>query len=258
MNTIHDLRGRIHFSELKLMAISPMRFKHAIDCGRQVQPDTAWRRFGTAVDTMLLGGDFAVWPGTRRGNAWEKFAEAHAGVLILTEKERAEAAAAVKSLQSRPHAMALLEGERQRAIEWTWCGRECGGTPDIINPGRYITDLKTARTAQPERLRRACLHYAYHAQHRFYGLGAELAGLGTHRHFIVALESVAPYDVVCLELTPRALLEGEKLCRIWMEQVLGCEASNDWPGYAQTVLPLDVDEDAELIFDDPETGEEAA
>jgi hypothetical protein len=219
-------------------------------------------RFGSLVDAIAFGKTrVAVWDGQRRGKAWESFAADNADRLVVTDTEFARASACAMALRAHPQACELLDAERQRPIAWKWMGRDCGSTLDVINPGRWIADLKTARTTQPMRFRRACLSMGYHAQQRFYGMAAEYAGLGRHEHYIVGIESAPPWAITIFRLVPRALLEGEKLCRSWFEQLLTCEASNEWPAYSQSIIDLDTDEDSELIFDDPEPetpNEEAA
>lgn len=57
-----------------------------------------------------------------------------------------------------------------------------------------------------------------------------------------------------LRLTPRALEEGEKLNRSWIERLDGCELADEWPGYTQSILDLDVPDDASdaLLIDGEE------
>jgi hypothetical protein len=55
------------------------------------------------------------------------------------------------------------------------------------------------------------------------------------------------------ELSQRALEHGARLCRAWMERVLVCEETGDWPGYCEATVPLDVpDDEEELTFGDEE------
>lgn len=252
------LSGPVRFSELKHMARSPAHYKAAVEAGRSPTPSTPARRFGSLVDALAFGrAKFAVWPGTRRGKDWEKFESDNADRLIVTATEHERALACAKSLQSHADAMRYLDGERQKAIAWEWMGRACHSTLDSITQGKFISDLKTARTTEPARFKSACLFYAYHAQHWFYGRAAAHVGLGEHEHYIVGVESAPPFAVTIFHLTPRTLLEGEKLIRVWFERVRGCEEANEWPGYAQTVLDLDVDEDAELVFGDEDDAEAA-
>ena len=87
----------------------------------------------------------------------------------------------------------------------------------------------------------------YHAQLAWYMDGVEAAGLpAPHDGYIVAVESKAPYAVVCYQLTPRAFDMGRRSYRLWLEQLAVCEQSNFWPGYVQSVTPLDVPEDETL------------
>jgi hypothetical protein len=45
---------------------------------------------------------------------------------------------------------------------------------------------------------------------------------------------------------------GERLCRVWLEKLLACEAADRWPGYCQSFEEWDIETDVELTF-----GEEA-
>lgn len=247
----------VHFSELKRIALSPAHYKAAVEAGRDVNPKAGYLRFGLGVDAILFGvTPYVVWEGERRaGKVWDEFSEKFADLLILSRDEFNRADMCAQAIAHTPFAMRVLEGERQRAIEWSWLGRKCGSTLDIIKPGSHITELKTARSAHPDRFRFAAIRYAYHAQHRFYGMAASHAGLGEHEHYVVVAESEPPWAVTVLRLTPRTLLAGERLLRTWFERLLSCEAENSWPAYAQTVLDLDVDEDNELLFDEDEAAQ---
>jgi hypothetical protein len=70
--------------------------------------------------------------------------------------------------------------------------------------------------------------------------------------YVVAVESTPPFPVTVMRLTDRALDQGERLCTSWMETLLNCEASNFWPPYAQSIVPLDVPDDPEIEFSDGE------
>lgn len=249
-----------HFSELKRMALSPAHCRAAMLEPREVNPKASYLRHGLGVDAILFGVQpYVVWEGERRaGKVWDEFSAKFSDFLILSREEFNRADASAQAIAHNRDAMRVLDGDRQRSIAWEWLGRKCHSTLDIIKPGSHITELKTARSAHPDRFRFAAIRYCYHAQHRFYGLAAEYAGMGAHEHFIVVAESAPPWAVTVLRVTPRTLLAGERMLRVWMERLLACEASGDFPAYTQTILDLDLDDESELIFDDDPPGEEAA
>ena len=252
MRTQSDVE--VHFSELKRMGQSAAHCKAAMDAGRQATPSKLSMRAGSLVDAIAFGHNpYVVWPGRRAGKDWEKFEAENRDQLIVTQSEFDKGFACATALQSHREAMRVLDGERQRRIEWEWLGLKCASTLDIIQPGRIIADLKIARTTEPRRFKSACLFYAYHGQQSFYGRAAAYLGLGEHEHYIVGIEPLPPFAVTIFRVTPRALEDGEKLCRGWMERLKVCLATNEWPSYTQSIIDLEIDDEVELIFGDEET-----
>ena len=241
---------RIRFSQLRNMGQSPMHFRHA--CEQRIEATSAMRA-GTLIHSLVLGGDeVTIYEGARRGNAWKKFAEDHFDVEIFTraEVDRVEPIAA--AVLKDPIAAQFLEGEHEVQLEWDRWGRKCRGRLDILNREHgFVADLKSCRDAQPDRFRWDALKRKYHAQLEWYRAGAAAAvGVEVKHHYLVTVETKPPYPVVVRLLSPRAIEEGERINRAWMERLRVCEESNEWPGYAQCVLDLDVDEGVDLIFGD--------
>ena len=243
----------VRFSHLKQMARSPAHYRYALEHSR---PDSAALRLGRLVDLLMFEQAAPlVFDGSRRGKAWDAFKAEHDGADIFTASELEDAEPIAASFNRPEHARALSllrSGERQKRITWNWLGRDCAGTPDVC--GQYLIDLKTTRSAQPDAFRRDALRYAYHAQLAWYRNGMLLSGLQPPAQcYIVAVETSAPYPITVHRLTERAIDMGERLCRVWMEQLLVCEESGHWPGYCESELDFDIDTELELTF-----GEEAA
>lgn len=233
----------VHFSRLKLMARSPLHYLAAEQGDGQ---DTPSMRLGRLVHFLVLGGAFAVYDGRRAGKEWEEFKTAHLGTEIFTASEVDTAQPIADAVFAHPDAVDLLTGERERVIEWTMAGRACAGRVDVLGAG-FVTDLKTAADAAPERFARQALRMGYHAQLDWYGYGAELAGLGKRpARFIVAVETKPPYVVQPFELSEAALEQGRRLWWGWWERLLGCERSGVWGGYANGIYPIDAVEEFSL------------
>lgn len=242
----------LRFSELKRMALSPAHFRAAYEDPIEQTP---YMRFGSLVHALLLRGDsFEVYDGERRGNAWKDFkAKVPEGKLIVTASEHAEALRVSTAVLNDPVARPLVEGLHETEITWEMLGRKCAGRVDILGQIDLV-DLKLTHFAQPEYFARFALRSAYHAQVAWYGDGARANGHSIERAHIIAVESKPPFAVVVMPVTPRALEEGRKMIRLWIERLGVCEAAGEWPGYTQCPIPLDVVEDAGLIIE----GEEVA
>ncbi len=247
----------VRFSSLKQIGRSPAHYLHALENERESKRG---QLIGTATHSLVLGGpEVIAYHKTRSGNAWTEFQKEHASKLILSTSEWLAATGCAEAIARHDDARLVLRGAHEVEIPtWRDLGRECGGRPDVTAPD-YVTELKTTgRSSDPEWFAREAIRMAYHAQIAWYLHGLREAGGRQGRGYVVAVEQQAPHAVTVLELTPRALLAGEKLCRIWLELLLGCEDSDAWPTYVQSVVPLDVPEaDPELVYGDEEEGEAA-
>lgn len=243
-------RQPVRFSHLRNMSRSAAHYRYGVDHERK---DTASFRLGRIVDTAILGGaEPLVWEGTRRGKAWDDFEASNDGADIVTQTEWSAAQPIIQAVRNHEHAMYLLKsGVTKKRLFWEWLGRQCTGEPDVA--GKYLVDLKTARCAEPGRFVRQGTWYAYHAQLAWYRQGMLLSGLQPPGQcFIVAVETEPPYPVTVLSLTERAIEQGERLCRLWMERLLACEAAGHWPAYCESAVDFDVPDELELSYGDDE------
>lgn len=240
----------VRFSNLKRMALSPAHYLAALTQPREQTPAML---FGELVHALVLGGNVAVYDGERRGNAWKDFKAANEGATIVTVKEHDKARRVADSVLSHSLARELLEGEHEKPIAWKIGNRDCSSRLDVLGRS-WVTDLKTCNTAQPEMFMRAALRMGYHAQLTFYQDAAQYIGRACPSAFIVAVEVNPPFPVVCWKLSHRAMQNGQKLARLWWERLMACEESGVWPGYAQSLLDLDIEDEVPLMID----GEEVA
>lgn len=236
----------LRFSELKMMAKNAASFRAAYEEPRE---ETAPMLFGTLCHTLILGGEsYVVYEADRRGNAWKDFQAANVGRMIVTAKELAKAKRVADAVRRDPVAAPLLEGVHERELSWDMLGRKFGGRADVIGPD-CVVDVKTTNYAEPGYFSRAALRMAYHVQAGMYFDGAVASGFPVKESWVIAVETAVPFSVTVLHMTPRALDEGRKILRGWVERVAACEAAGEWPGYVQSAVDLDVVEDAGLIID---------
>ena len=237
----------VRYSRLRLMALSPAHY-----IADQIKK-TACMEQGSAVDAMLFGTPCVAYPGkVRRGKDWEKWRdEQDPKALLVTQKELLVAEAMRESVRASVPARTFLAGFHQKEIEWEYLGRKCVSHLDVMAPdSAFVSELKSSQTSNPGQFRWKALKMAYHAQLAFYRLAVEhLTGIKPRAAYIVAVESSAPYVVTTFKLTDRVLELGERMVRLWFERLLQCEAANEWPGYAQSIVDLDAPDDVDLDFD---------
>lgn len=248
----------VRFSELKTMSRSPAHFRCAYEYPIESTPAM---RFGTLVHHLILGGTkFAVFSGERRaGKAWDAFEGEHADELIVTQAELDRAIDIARKVQRHPFAGPLLDGKNEHEMRWRAMGRDCAGRLDVL--GRHqITDVKISTSAEPGWFARHAVRMAYHAQLAWYRDGARENGVDVASANIIAVEARRPYAVTVFSLTDKALLDGQKLCRLWMERLEICQGAQEggyWPEYVEHVVPLDTLDDLDLTYGDEPSAEAA-
>lgn len=241
------LAAPVRFSRLKLMARSPAHYRYGY------KEPTRPMELGTAVDSLLFTGQMlACYPGaTRRGKEYDAFVAANPGALVLNKSTYDQAKAMVDVVLAHPTAATMLaQGVKQERIEWVRNGRKCAGTPDIIDrANNRIIDFKTANDGNPETFKWAALRMAYHGQLAFYRSGAGMLG---GECYIIVQESKPPYPVSVMRVSEPLLEQGDRMCALWLERVLACEASSSWPGYAQSIVELEAptEDEVPLVFED--------
>lgn len=253
----------VRFSNLKAMARSPVHYWQAVQRGFE---ETLPMRLGSGIHAMLFNQPWTVWTGSgngkkpvRSGKAWDAFEQNNIDKTILSIAEYKRARAITESIKRKERAMELLFAPgtvHEKQINWTCLGRACSSRLDGRHPARVI-ELKSTKCSDPVRFSNDGRWRAYHAQCAFY-LDADrfdrerssivvpsASGTPTPA-FVIAVESTPPFPVTVLRLTERAIDIGRRMCRLWLERVLACEAEDYWPGY--------IDGDAE--FDVPDEDEE--
>jgi hypothetical protein len=247
----------VRFSNLKHIASSPAHYLASLqgDYG-----DSLARRIGSGTHALLFGQPVAVWRGkVRRGKEWDEWREANEAATIVNAKEYEQAMAITTAVRSSELARSILFAPGtilERRHEWRVNGRLCAGTPDAYNR-RAVIDLKTHRRMPPAKFINAARWMAYHSQVSWYADGLASIGLVDEdaAQFIVAVESSAPFAVTVYQLTTEAIDLGKRLWRGWMEQLATCEQSDQWPAYAQCIVPFHVEQDVELDFGDTDPPE---
>lgn len=234
----------VRFSRLKQFSLSAAHYLHS--CQGEIH-DSLALRMGSGVHAGLFEDrPLVCYDGIRSGKVWDRFERKQdPRAVILNAREHAIATGIVKSVRKHERAMQLLfDGTtREHTFEWQFCGRGCRSTPDAYVAGVRNVDLKSTRTAEPRRFARDAIARHYHAQMAFYAEALqEHTGKLHGEDYLVAVENVAPYNVVVWRLTDRTMEIGARMCRLWFEQLLGCEASGHYPGYVESDVDLEVPE----------------
>ena len=237
---------RINHSTLVLMwANSPLHYRHGVQHAR---PDTDATRLGRAVHCAILEPEmfadrFAVKPdgmsfSTRDGKAWRS---EHEHLTILSHGDGCAIEGMVESVQDHARARELLSlapCETERRLEWTdeETGALCAGTPDrVIQASRPILlGIKTTRHIEPRRFEAEAYQRGYHLQWAYYHDALVALGHAPPVMVEIAIENVAPYDVVVHVIPDEILDDGRSAYRDALVDVLRCREHDTWPGWCPT------------------------
>jgi hypothetical protein len=242
----HPTDQRVHFSELKCLNESAAHYAHACLTAKTVtRPMTV----GSVADCMVFGNrGYAVYPGkVRNGREWEAFRAEHKGEIICIQSELEDAMGAAQAVRNDAAARAELEDcDYQLQAQWEMYGLPCsagikgerGGFDAYSKRRKHMVDLKITSTVKPDELMRHAFRMFWHCQAAWYVDGARAAGMPCDTFALICASANAPHLVTVLELGEDVLQMGRKMIRLWVEKLKSCEATDEWPGYVQTRIPL--------------------
>lgn len=232
-----DADGTHHYSHLKRIPDSGVQYIHAVNTPHE---PTSAMLLGTAVHAIVLGArpdkPLLVYPGkTRQGKAWDEFVLTSNGAEIVTATEWAKAEQIADAVKRDPVARSFLDGAKYEVpLSWDEDGIACSTSGVDIVPAGAWGDLKTTPTTELDALMRQCFKMSYYAQLAFYGRGLRANGYDTSKGaFLVCVETTAPFEVVCLELSEELLALGDRTVTLWLERLRVYRDSAAWPGRAQ-------------------------
>lgn len=185
----------------------------------------------------LFAASHITYPKRRAGKDWEAFQEANAGKVIMSASEYETATAIAAAVRAHDIASAYLTaGAPEVALGWIdkVTGLACKCRVDWLDEQMppLMVDLKTTRDASPHAFGAAAYRYGYHIQAAFYADGYEAITGRVPQYAIIAVESAAPYDVVCYRVSDELLARGREEYRRLLELVKDCERTGYWPGLA--------------------------
>jgi len=146
----------------------------------------------------------------------------------------------------------MLKGAVEETLHFRWMSLDCRSTPDVRGAD-FVTELKTAPSADPAQFGWHALRMHYHAQMRMEQIAADAKAEveAIMDCFIVCVEANEPHPVTVFRVDEKALEVGEKLLCLWAERLKVAEQSQAWPPYVSCIVPLTVpDELVELDYGD--------
>jgi hypothetical protein len=202
---------------------------------------------GKTVHAIIQGRkDILVYRGkVRRGKEWDEFRAQYPTARIVLDKEMKAAESMAASLLADKDACQYIKArgvKREKTMLFDYLGRECRSTPDLAAAnGSWVADLKTTRCSKPSLFVHDARRLSYHVQLAMQGEAIRAKrGAYPEEHIIIAVESSGKFLTTVMRVDEESLLEGRKLMRLWMEQLLACEASGSWPGYAESIVLLSI------------------
>jgi hypothetical protein len=231
----HAPDGAIHATHIIAGAKSMLAMRQSMTRADDVK--SAAMAFGTAVHSAILqpdlfGQEIVVWDGgTRRGKAWDEFAEANAGKSIVKPDELAEIMAVKKAVMDNEAAAELISRSLTE-VEFQWDGGAGVGPAkclcDGFCEGHFFFDLKTTRDLSMfKKAFYGAMHYDIQFAWYWIGLGRKIPA------YVIAVESAEPYDVGVWAIPHPVLAYAAAKAERIAKQYRECETSGHFPGVAE-------------------------
>lgn len=243
----HALTMVIGKSHLDEVAKSPAHYWARFLDPNRVQPDpTPAMVLGSATHTAILephlfDDQYVLAPQIRRGTkAWAEWEAKAEGKTLLKQEDYDTIQHMAEAVHKHPASRFLLElpGQVEQTVRWRDDATEqdCKCRPDWRSAdGRLVVDVKTTEHADPRMFAQSVAKFRYHVQSHWY-----LRGTGAEQFLFVAVEKSAPYLVAVYVATPEMVAAGARAADRDLALIAECKASGKWPGYPDTIQPLDL------------------
>lgn len=177
---------------------------------------------------------------TKEGKAWK--ASLPEGVQVVKNDDYEKAQMMADAVRDHPQAKMLFQNYiAEEPIYWTFDGVPCKAKPDIVAEvfgRRYIADLKTTESVNPEAIRKSIAKWGYHRQAAWYLSGMEAVGKPCDAFIFIFVEKTYPYLVTMCQLDEEALTKGMEECLRAVSTLKECQASGTWPCYTREIITL--------------------
>jgi hypothetical protein len=134
---------------------------------------------------------------------------------------------------------AFIGGQAEKSLFWRdpESGVMCRTRPDYLPPHtRYLVDLKTAASSDPEDFVKSAADFGYHMQAEWYLSGVEsLLGERPERFAFVVVSKKPPHLVTVHWVGADALYWGSVQNRYARHVFAWCGERDEWPGYVQKI-----------------------
>lgn len=235
----HADRDHISKTWLDKINISPAHFQHYLNAHFEPTPDMI---LGSLVHELTLEGhshNYVIAPEcnrrTKEGKAlYASFLEENQGKTIVSEEIFNHAEQMRDAVYKNKIARALLSnGKPEQSVFFNdVMDAPCKARADWLRDDA-IVDLKTSKSAVPSEFAKSIANFRYHVQAAHY-----LQGFKRERFIFIVVEKTAPFGVAVYDSSEELIEQGYTERDRNIETFLECQANNDWPGYPEEILTV--------------------
>lgn len=246
-DTLYFANRALSKSAIDKLLECPALYKAWLD-GAEDEKDSRALQFGSLAHLLTLqpqefGGQYAVTGlnlATKEGKAWK--AALPPGVQVVKDEDYDKAQLMAEAVRDHPQARMLFQNyTAEEPIYWTLDGVDCKAKPDIVSTvfgRRYIADLKTTESVNPEAIRKSIAKWGYHRQAAWYLSGMEAIGKPCDAFIFIFVEKAFPHLVTMCQLDENALKKGMEECLHAVATLQECRRTNTWPCYTREIITL--------------------
>ena len=230
-------------SDLDLIAKSPLHYIASKGAPREQTPAML---LGSVVHKLVLEPDdfaseFMVAPDcdkrTKEGKAqWAEFLAEVTDAHTIVDADAYETAHIIAaSVKAHPVAAKLLQsGTAEQSFFWEQEGIKCKCRPDYLRADiKTAVDLKTTQCSSPDEFTKSAYNYRYHVQAAWYLDGLRACGVNIENFIFIAVETKAPFTVMCYAADDLMLQLGRMAAKDNFETYKNAVATQNWHSYEE-------------------------